>query len=248
MTNRVWIVLAIVVNLCQGGEGQTKSDTVPFVGCPADGQTGYVPAPQGSPKVVVLDHALGRALAYYRSDQAPGVFAPRGWYCRAWYGSSGSMVLVSPTPIDSTQFFPPKSRGPAVELEVSVAGTSGRFNVAAYGSRLFPDVLGKFVQSVMGEGLVPDSEFSLTKFAQDSVSRSGKWVAEFVTPAGSRGLGTAQLLDPSENPIRGVAVIHPDPEEPDMTIFRVRLGPSLLHLERALLDVNRRCMQQDGGC
>src|SRR5438093_5022144 len=131
--------------------------TVPFVGCPSDGQAGFIAPPTGQPKPAPLGQLPAGAIAYYKGDQAPGVFAPAGWHCRVWYGSSGSTLIVTPTPIDTTHF--PKVTGPAVEMSVSYGGTSGRFAVARYASRLFPGFLAGFIQRVKDEHLEPDSEF-----------------------------------------------------------------------------------------
>src|SRR2546426_2697247 len=84
------LVLALAVPWagCQAQQG-----TVPFVGCSADGQSGPIEPPKGQPKVVSLGEHPAGAIAYYKGEQAPGVFAPAGWHCRVWYGSSGSSIL-----------------------------------------------------------------------------------------------------------------------------------------------------------
>src|SRR6266516_342582 len=224
------LVLAVPWAGCQAQQG-----TIPFVGCPADGQLGPIEAPKGQPKVVSLRDVPAGAIAYYKGEQAPGVFAPAGWHCRVWYGSSGSGVLVTPTPIDTTHFVPPKVMGPAVEMGVSLAGTSGRFSVASYASRLFPRRLASFIEGVKNEHLVPDSEFAPRRYARDSVSSVDSLVAEFTTPAGVSGLGTTGLLGPSRDPIRGIAVIASGPTEQDMSILLVRLGRNMRQLEAAVL-------------
>jgi hypothetical protein len=155
-----WLVrVAMVVILPSWAGPHAKRETVPFVGCPADGQAGYVAPPRGAPKVLPLESVPARAIAYYKGDDAPGVFAPRGWRCRVWYGSGGTTILVTPLPIDSAHFPPPQSRGHAVELSFSDGGTSGRFRVAEYASRLFPGVAARFIEMVKSEGLEPDSAF-----------------------------------------------------------------------------------------
>lgn len=227
---------------------QAQQGTVPFVGCPADGQQGPIEAPRGQAKVVSLGDVPAGAIAYYKGEQAPGVFAPSGWHCRVWYGSSGSGLLVTPTPIDTTHFVPPKVLGPAVEMGLSFAGTSGRFSVASYASRLFPTVLASFIEGVKNEHLVPDSEFEPRRYARDSVRNLDNWVAEFTTPAGMSGLGTAGLLGPSGDPIHGVAVIAPNTTEPDISILVVRLGANMRKVEAAVLRLNRQCMQETDGC
>jgi hypothetical protein len=222
--------------------------TIPFVGCPADGQMGPIAPPRGQPQVLPLSQVPAGAIAYYKGEQAPGVFAPAGWHCRVWYGSSGSMILVTPRPIDTTHFLPPKVTGPAVEMGIRFGGTSGRFAVASYGSRLFPTVLAKFIEHVKNEGLSPDSELSPHRFAADSVTSIASFVATFTTPPNVDGLGTSSFLGPSGDATRGVAVITQDPSEPDLSMLRVRLGGSMREIEAAVLRLNSQCMQQANGC
>ena len=240
--------LVAVSVLVQCARAQAKSRAVPFVGCPADGQQGHIDPPRGQPKVVDSSYASLEGIAYYKGDYAPGVFAPGGWRCHIWYGSSGSIVLVTPTPIDTTHYSPAHVLGPAVELSALSGGTSGRFGVAEYGARLFPTLLTKFVALVKAESLVPDSEFDPRRFAHDSVTLLSPLVAQFTTPAGLGGLGTAESLGPSPDPIRGVAVITPDSTEPDLAILRVRLGATKQQLEAVVLQLNRRCMQAATTC
>src|SRR5437879_1630937 len=96
--------VAVAFVLLKCASAQSRVDTVPFVGCPADGQQGYIAPPKGQPKVVGRHDVPLEVIAYYKGDDAPGVFAPSGWHCRVWYGSSGRTVLVTPTPIDTTHF------------------------------------------------------------------------------------------------------------------------------------------------
>ena len=72
------LVLALAVGL-----------TVPFVGCPSDGQAGPVATPTGGPVRVSLPARVAAELAYYKGGQGTGVLAPRGWQCFESYGSSG---------------------------------------------------------------------------------------------------------------------------------------------------------------
>ena len=240
--------LSLAVLMPREAQAQARQDTIPFVGCPADGQTGYIAPPRGSPKVVALQGVPAEAIAYYQGDAGPGAFAPRGWHCQVTYGSAGSTIVVTPDSVNLAQYPELKVPGHAVEMELRFAGTSGRFSVAAYASRLFPTVVPEFIERVRSEGLVPDSELTGRRYAQDSVRSLGRLVAEFVTPAGRRGLGTAGYLDPSPDVIRGVAAIAADPEEPDMSVLRVRLGVRLHLLEAAVLQLNRECMQRREGC
>ena len=150
----------------------------------ADGQAGPIEAPKGPPKVVAGTEVPASRLAYYKGEEAPGLFGPRGWHCRVWYGSSGSTLIITPTLIDSTLGLPRKLQGEALELSVSSGGTSGRFVVAHYAARLFPRVAAKFIARVQNEGLAPASEFQSGPYPHDSVKYLGTLVAEFTTPAG----------------------------------------------------------------
>jgi len=233
---------ALVQCACAQGNGRT----VPFVGCPADGQQGHIAPPRGQPHAVDSSSESLEGIAYYKGDYAPGVFAPVGWRCHVWYGSSGSTVLVALAPIDTTKFSPVS--GPAVELSADFGGTSGRFGAAKYGARLFPKRLAGFIARVKSEGLVSDSEFNPRQFARDSVTPLSSLVAEFTTPPGLTGLGTAWSLGPTQDPIHGVAFIAGDSTEPDLVMFRARLGATNQHLEAVLLELNRRCMQAGEPC
>src|ERR1700728_3590584 len=69
---------------------------VTTVGCPSNDQMGramqtaeLMPAP--------IEQNLAEQLDYYQGEDSPGVFAPKGWSCRAWYGSTGMLLLVTPT-------------------------------------------------------------------------------------------------------------------------------------------------------
>src|SRR5262245_1175600 len=107
-SRRVLAGLIIVLVLSGCRDKEPIPEPVAFVGCPADGQTGEIAAPQGEPKVVVLDGVSADAVAYYKGEHAPGAFAPSGWHCRVWYGSAGSTLIVTPAPINSSDAATPK--------------------------------------------------------------------------------------------------------------------------------------------
>ena len=243
----VLLVLSLAV-AAPAAACHAQQSAVPFVGCPANGQSGPIKPPMGQPQVISLGGLPQGAIAYYKGEEAPGVFAPAGWHCRVWYGSGGSTVLVTLAPIDTTHFMPPKVVGPAVEMSVAFAGTSGRFSVARYASRLFPKELARFIESVKSEHLEPDSTFAPHMHAPDSVVEVDTLIAQFTSPSTVSGLGTAGLLGPSPDPIRGVVVFAPDSTEPDMTILRVRLGDNIRPLEPGILQLNRECMRRTDGC
>jgi hypothetical protein len=241
-------VTTVMVLLSWGGP-QIQREAIPFVGCPADVQGEAIGAPRGTPKVVALDGATARAIAYYQGDSgtSPGVFAPRGWHCRIWAGSAGSTMLVTPASIDSTTVRQPKSYTDAVEIVFLDGGTSGRFGVARIASRLFPRVAAKFVERVKSEGLEPAGEFARGPYPNDSVSYSDSLMAEFTTPARKTGLGTEGTLGPSQDAIRGIAVLCASGDW-GMTILRVRLGPNTRRVELGILGLNKAWMQRSDGC
>ena len=189
---------------------QAPRSTVPFVGCAAGVQGESEPAPHGAPRAVALDSAAASAIAYYQGPdgQGPGAFAPRGWHCFVWSGSSGSTILITRGPTD-TGYTPRPVYGPAVEISSLDGGTSGRFGVAAYASRLFPRVAASFIARVKQENIDPATEFSRGPYLGDSIRLADSVTAEFVTPADKSGIGTEGLLGQSHVPIRGVAVLCP---------------------------------------
>src|SRR5690348_601059 len=96
--------IAMIVAVSLGTNTRGQRETVPFVGCPSIEQGEAAPAPQGPSRVVALDAATALQIAFYGTGERPGVFAPRGWHCRGWGGSSGGTILVTPTPLNSTDF------------------------------------------------------------------------------------------------------------------------------------------------
>ncbi|MDH3455466.1 MAG: hypothetical protein OER90_01375 [Gemmatimonadota bacterium] len=133
-------------------------------------------------------------------------------------------------------------------MTVLFAGSSGRFGVASYAARLFPTVLASFIERIRNQHVVADSLFEPRRYVRDSVSSVDSVMTEFTTPSNATGLGTAGLLGPSNIPIQGVAVIAPDPREPDMSILRIRLDGSARRLEPAILRLNTDCMRKTDGC
>lgn len=238
---------AVTVAWCGWMAPRVQQETVPFVGCPSDGQMGPIAAPTGAPKVVALDAATAREIAYYSGDGGPAAFAPRGWYCQVSYGSSGSTIYVTPSPIDSMRAQRPKTAGSAVEVEFLDGGTSGRFGVARFASRLFPRVAATFIQEVKSRDPETASDIAWVAHDVDSVTYSDSLTAEFTTPANQTGLGTAYNFGPSPDAIRGVAVLAPSSDW-GLTIVRVRLGPGMSRIESAILKLNTQCVKKSGGC
>jgi hypothetical protein len=200
--------------------------TVPFVGCPSDGQVGPDPAPKGEPVPVTLDAKTASRLAFYQSKYDSGVLAPRGWHCANLEGSSGWFTIVAPEPLDPTVLLDPKKHpltGPAIQISANNGGTSGRFEVAQLIARYFPQRRA-FLRSVIAEGIEPASYFPSGAFKTDRLVSQRPNIVEYLTPPRRKGLGTKSRLVPSDLPIHAVAAVIGDADA-DWAgyVFSVRL-------------------------
>lgn len=183
--------------------------TVPFVGCPADGQTDAIPAPKGKSVTIALDAQAASHLAFYASQDFGGILAPRGWHCATLYGSGGWFVIVAQqpiTPVGLLASHPNLLKGPAIQLSLSDGGTSGRFEVAQLIARYFPERRA-FLKSVIDERIEPANSFPEGPFKTDILVSRHKDAVEYLTPAGKEGLGTKSRLDPSGLPIHAAAAL-----------------------------------------
>ena len=219
-----------------GAAPATTSVSVPFVGCAQDGQMGPLAAPTGAAKTVKLAAANAGQLAYYSDGNTGGVLGPRGWHCFGTYGSSGATLYVAPQPIGSSDVLATRwtgAGGPAIIVALSSGDTSGRFTVAQAIARVFP-AHAAFAQSVIAEGVEPAGDFPSGPFANDRLTYRGDAVVEYVTQAGSAGLGTwASGLTPDSDPIYGVAIL--TGQTPDLATLAVRLTPALRALAPAVV-------------
>lgn len=202
---------------------QSATVTVPFVGCAADGQAGFRAAPKGSTKAVRLDAAAARRLAYYKAEFAPGVLAPRGWFCYSLYGSGSTTLIVSPEPVDAMSLVSDDWKGAAVQVQLTHGFTSGRFAVASIIARVFPEHRA-FVKRVMEEGDFA-RHFTFSPYPGDQLTYRSDRVVEYRTAPNSEGLGTTTGLKANDDPIEGVVILTGEP--PSMVTLSVRL-PALL--------------------
>jgi hypothetical protein len=243
---------ALVVSLvCIAGVAspQAGQQRVAFVGCPADGQVGYIEPALEEPKTVGVTEVSASEIAYYKGSRTPGVFAPSGWHCHDWYGSGGDVLLVTPEVLDSApgSAWPPKTLGQAVELDFDSGENSGRYTVAKYALLFFPQTTAKLIQEAnrFDEQISQDS---LLPFAKDSIQIVSATMAEFITPSNTTGLGTVGYLGPSTDRIRGIALLNqPTQDYADFVTLRIRLNAGNSKLEAPLLRLNRECMQE-GPC
>jgi hypothetical protein len=214
---------------------------IPFVGCPADGQAGPLNPPTRISIQVQIASATAQRLAFYQAEQGMGALAPRGWHCRGWYGSSGTVLAVTPQEIAAPYFPPPRITGPVVYIGWSDAQTSGRFQVAITAARLFPKSTRDFIERIKAEGIVPAENFDVKPFPADQLHYLSSRAVEFTTPAGKEGLGTAGALQAASLPVRGLVALDSEaPIEGEREIF-VRLPADLPELAQSILEWETPC-------
>jgi len=240
----MWLVLCAVSVEVKSAEA--PAGTVPFVGCPADGQMGPVAPPAGHLVTVRMPAQLSTRLAYYKGDYAPGVLAPAGWSCRVWYGSNGAFIIVMPTaPTKETNRT--GIAGPGVEFLQRNGGTSGRFEVAITAARFFPTLMTGFIQHVREEKLIEDKYFAIQAYPDDRTVQIAANLVEFTTPAGSEGFGTEGFGE-SASPVSGLVAISDPQGEPALWVLRVRLEDMDAALTTAIIKLEEECLQHGTSC
>jgi len=209
------------------------AQTVPFVGCPSDGQQGPVAAPKGQPKALAIDPTAAKGLAWYQAQYSAGALAPRGWKCFSFYGSSGVTLTIAPSgKLDDTS---QPIAGPAVILADDSGGTSGRFDVAKVAARVFAGPEKAFVASVIAEGVEPKENFPAGPYPADKLTYKTLTLVEFATPAGKDGLGTADRLAKGALPVIGLAKLVGPADGPDLYLLAVRLPAAQADLAPAIV-------------
>ncbi len=213
-----------------------QTSTVPFIGCPSDGQVGPLAAPAGQARQFPIPPGTAARLAWYKAANAPGVLAPRGWHCFSTYGSSRATLYVSPEPLTAKLVLPGNGwngfSGPAIEISSMYGDTSGRFTVAQIIARVFP-AHKQFVTNVIAEGIEPASSFPVGPYPGDKLTYKGPDVTEYSTPGDREGLGTDSRLLKNGDPIRGVVILVG--EEPDAIHLSARLPSSMSDLTPAII-------------
>lgn len=216
--------------------------SVPYIGCPGDGQTGPYAAAKGSPKPVKVPPAIADHLAWYEYHGEVGQFGtlgPRGWNCFVTIGSDGWALYIAPEPLDSAKLLERRNwkgfSGPAIQLSGLDGDTSGRFEVAKVVARVFP-AHRNYARSIIAEGFGPASEYPFGPFPSDHLTYKGKDLVEFTTPAHRKGLGTMSWLLPSDEPITGFALLFIGPNvDTELLQLDLRLPPSLSFLTTTLM-------------
>ena len=232
----------LVVLLAAASSFAYAQMSVPYIGCPGDGQTGPYLATKGSPKPVNLSPEIAKKLAWYeyKGDAGQiGTLGPRGWNCFVTIGSNGETLYVAPEALDSVKVLEHKNwkgfTGPAIQLSGSDGGTSGRFEVAQMVARVFP-AYRQYARKIIAEGFGPASDYPFGPFPSDQLAYKGRKLVEFTTPAHHKGLGTMSWLLPSDQPITGFALLTIAPDiDTELLHLSFRLPQSLSFLSATLI-------------
>jgi hypothetical protein len=228
-------------------QGQSPQ-RVPAVACPASDEIGLARLLPGESMPAPVQKDLAEQLAYYQAEGSAGVFAPKGWSCRAWSGSSGSTLLVTPKRIEPPYFPLPTITGGAVVIQSSDTSSSGRFHAAIVAAQLFPLLGRELIARVRQEHLISDSSFDLERYPDDQLSYLSDRLVEYSTPANRTGLGTEGLLETANLPVRGLTVLNPESETNALTEVRVRLPAALNAEAEAIVRLETTCLQLKQGC
>jgi hypothetical protein len=221
---------------------------IPAIDCPVEDQTEPEKSVGSAPTPVQTEQRLADQLAYYGSAHRLGIFAPRGWSCRAWSGANGSFLVVTPKRIFPPYYPLPNLGGPAVTINSWDGGGSGRFHVAIVAAQLFPLVGKEFIAQVRQERLIPDSSFAVTRNPDDDVKYLSDRLVEFSTSANHSGIGTDDMLEVSTVPIRGLMILNLEDEADALTEVRVRLPANLNSTAEAILQLEATCLQSQRVC
>ena len=206
----------------------------PFVGCPAEGMSGPVPAPATLPVDARVPAAGAGQLALYAAE-GQHILAPRGWHCIEIYGSGGAFLLVTPHPYTAA-ILPNTNKlaGPAVELSLLSGENSGRDQVAEVFSRLFP-FKRDFIRDAASNYDVPP-RYPHGPFPGDRTIRRSRAEVDYITPPHGAGMGTYDnRLQADADPIVGTAILAQVQGVDSVVLLNIRLPPQLRALGPIIL-------------
>jgi hypothetical protein len=238
-------LLACCVPLAALAAGNPR---VPEILCPTTAEAESAQSRLPESMAAPVSAELAAQLVYYRPGHGTGVFGPKSWFCRAWSGSSGDMILVTPKPVPPPFVPLPEVTGPAVLLQITDGTDVGRFHLALVAKRLFPLLGQDIIDQVREEHLIPDTEFKEEPYPDDRLQYLSDRLLEYTTPAHASGLGTDSLFQASELPIAGVTMLKPENLPAALIELRLRLPASLQAVGDAILDLETRCLQLRQGC
>jgi hypothetical protein len=246
-----FVYFALLLICCRAGAGGVPDiqQRAPSVNCPFSDQTQPTKFQAGEWMTVpAQQQPLAGQIAFYHAEHSPGVFGPKGWSCRAWSGSNGTFLAVTPQRI-SPPFYPlPTITGPAVTVDAWDATSSGRFHVAIVAAQLFSADGGEFSNRVRQEHLISDSSFNAVHSPDDDLRYLSDRIVEFTTAANRKGLGTDSMLDSSSLPIRGLITLDLKNESSALTEIRVKLPANLNSVADAIVQLETVCVQLQQGC
>ena len=221
---------------------------VPAVGCPANDQMGPARLQTGESMPAPVEERMAEQIAYYKAEHSPGVYAPKGWSCRVWDGLNGSVLVVTPKRIEPPYFPLPMITGPAVMIQSSDGGSSGRFHIAIVAAQLFSLLGSEFITRVRQEHLIPDSSFDVEPYPDDQLRYLSDRFVEYTTPPNRTGLGTDGMFEMSNLPVRGLTILNLETEVNSLTEVRVRLPAGLNSVAEAIVQLETACVQLQRGC
>ena len=221
----------------------------PSIICPFSDQSEPSKLQIGEPVTIPADQQpMAGQIAFYHAEHSPGVFAPKGWSCRAWSGSNGTFLAVTPQRILPPYYPLPTITGPAVTVDSWDASSSGRFHVAIIAAQLFSADGGEFSARVRQDHLISDASFTTAHSPDDDLRYVSDRIVEYTTAANRKGLGTDSMLDSSNSPIRGLITLDLKNESNALTEIRVKLPPNLTPVADAILQLETVCVQLQQGC
>jgi hypothetical protein len=248
MRIRVLLCCAAVAAAKTAGAQQPVPVPVPLVECPTNDQPGRSGPRVGVSMPAPVDGRMAEQIAYYRSLRSPGVYAPRGWQCHGWDGSNGTILVVTPRRLEPPFFPLPLITGPAVMIQSSDAGSSGRFHVAVVAAQLFALIADEFIATIRQERVISDASLQAAPDPDDQIQYISDRLVQFTTPANRNGLGTDGLFEMSEWPVRGLTILNLENDVNSLTEVRVRLPPALNAAASAIVQLETTCIQLQGGC
>jgi hypothetical protein len=221
---------------------------VPLVECPCNDQPGPSRPRVGVSMPAPVDGRVAQQLAFYRSLNSPGVYAPRGWQCRGWDGSNGTILVVTPRRLEPPFYPLPVIAGPAVMIQSSDAGSSGRFHVAIVAAQLFALNADEFIAAIRQEHVLSDAAWQAEPDPDDQIQYISDRLVQFITPANRTGLGTDGMFEMSDWAVRGLTILNLERDVNTLTEVRVRLPPAVDAVAATILQLETTCIQLPAGC
>jgi hypothetical protein len=144
------------------------SGLIQDIGCPGGFQGEQIAGSASTRKAKGLGSVSVRRLTIYSFLSAP-LLGPTGWRCLGMGGSGGEGLAIAPTVVD-LQAVKDLHGGIASQVVWKYdfdRGASGRFDVARFAGRYFPNAIPKNVEGVVAEGFMPREELLGPAYSHD---------------------------------------------------------------------------------